>query len=102
MRWALPIQLIQGLLALLDDRGLAKGYVDVHAILEEMARRIFEEWFVHFRAAGCEGLPFADSPLGPIPQGWEVVPLETFCSRVHSPPSVTDGRPMLSVKGMRS
>ncbi len=42
------------------------------AILEEMARRIFEEWFVHFRAPGCEGLAMVDSPLGPIPQGWEV------------------------------
>jgi len=26
------------------------------AILEKMARRIFEEWFVHFRAPGCEDL----------------------------------------------
>lgn len=42
------------------------------AILEEMARRIFEEWFVHFRAPGCESLPLVGSPLGPIPQGWEV------------------------------
>jgi type I restriction enzyme S subunit len=46
------------------------------AILEEMARRIYEEWFVHFRAPGCEGLPRVDSPLGPIPQGWEVVRLD--------------------------
>jgi type I restriction enzyme, S subunit len=42
------------------------------AILEEMARRIFEEWFVHFRAPGCEGVPLVDSPLGPVPEGWEV------------------------------
>ncbi len=41
------------------------------AILEEMARRIFEEWFVHFRAPGCEGLPMVDSAIGPVPQGWE-------------------------------
>ncbi|ODA97464.1 hypothetical protein BFX40_11410 [Mesorhizobium sp. SEMIA 3007] len=40
------------------------------AILEEKARRIYEEWFVHFRAPGCEGLPLVDSPLGPIPVGW--------------------------------
>ncbi len=45
------------------------------AILEEMARRIFEEWFVHFRAPGCEGLPMVDSAIGPIPQGWEVAQL---------------------------
>ena len=41
------------------------------AILEEMARRIFEEWFVHFRAPGCEGAPMVESDIGPIPQGWE-------------------------------
>ncbi len=39
--------------------------------LEEMARRIFEEWFVHFRAHGCESVPLVDSPLGPIPAEWE-------------------------------
>jgi type I restriction enzyme, S subunit len=80
------------------------------AILEEMARRIFEEWFVHFRAPGCEGLPMVDSPLGPIPKGWEVADLESLCSRItdgahHSPPSILDGRdgrPMLSVKDMRT
>ncbi len=42
------------------------------AILEEMARRIFEEWFVHFRAPGCEGLPMVDSALGPVPATWAV------------------------------
>ena len=77
------------------------------AILEEMARRIFEEWFVYFRAPGCEGLPRVDSPFGPIPKTWEVAPLESLCSRItdgahHSPPSVAKGRPMLSVKDMRT
>lgn len=42
------------------------------AILEEIARRIFEEWFVHFRAPGCEGLPLVDSAIGSIPQGWMI------------------------------
>jgi len=42
------------------------------AILEDMARRIFEEWFVHFRAPGCQGLPMVESAIGPVPQGWEV------------------------------
>lgn len=45
------------------------------AILEEMARCIFEEWFVNFRAPGCEGAPLVESPLGPIPQGWELARL---------------------------
>lgn len=41
-------------------------------ILEDMARSLYSEWFVHFRYPGHESVPFTDSPLGPIPQGWEV------------------------------
>ena len=41
-------------------------------ILEEMARSLYREWFVHFRFPGHEKLPLVASPLGEIPQGWEV------------------------------
>ena len=41
-------------------------------ILEEMARALYREWFVHFRFPGHEKLPRVASPLGDIPQGWEV------------------------------
>ena len=43
------------------------------AILEEMARRIYEEWFVRFRFPGHEHTRMVDSALGPVPEGWEVV-----------------------------
>jgi type I restriction enzyme, S subunit len=46
------------------------------AILEEMARALYQEWFVHFRFPGYEHVPLVDSPLGPIPQGWEVGELQ--------------------------
>ncbi|MGO9986185.1 MAG: hypothetical protein ACLPIX_18505 [Rhodomicrobium sp.] len=46
--------------------------------MEEMARRIFEEWFVHFRAPGCEGVLLADSPLGLVPKGWHVIKLSEY------------------------
>jgi type I restriction enzyme S subunit len=39
-------------------------------VLEEMARAVYREWFVHFRYPGHETATFLDSPLGPIPQGW--------------------------------
>lgn len=42
------------------------------AVLEEMARAIYREWFVKFRYPGHEGVPLVDSALGPIPEGWEV------------------------------
>ncbi|OIP11190.1 MAG: hypothetical protein AUK53_08840 [Betaproteobacteria bacterium CG2_30_59_46] len=52
-------------------------------ILEDMARSLYREWFVHFRYPGHENersevsslrpsVPLVDSPLGQIPQGWEV------------------------------
>lgn len=45
------------------------------AILEEMARRIYEEWFVRFRFPGHEQVKMVESELGLIPEGWRVVPL---------------------------
>ena len=44
-------------------------------VLEEMARAIYREWFVNFRYPGHEDATFVDSPLGPIPEGWEFVSL---------------------------
>jgi type I restriction enzyme S subunit len=41
-------------------------------ILEEMARLIYREWFVHFRFPGHENVELADSGLGPIPEDWTV------------------------------
>ena len=40
-------------------------------ILEEMARLLYREWFVHFRFPGHEDVQLVDSDLGPIPEGWE-------------------------------
>ena len=39
-------------------------------VLEEMARVIYREWFVHFRYPDHETVPLVDSLLGPIPEGW--------------------------------
>jgi type I restriction enzyme S subunit len=41
-------------------------------LLEQMAQAIYREWFVRFRYPGHEDATFVDSPLGPIPEGWEV------------------------------
>jgi type I restriction enzyme, S subunit len=74
-------------------------------ILEAMARALYREWFIHFRFPGHEKLPRVASPLGDIPQGWEVVSIDDVCSRVtdgshHSPKSVDEGLPMASSKDM--
>ncbi len=43
-------------------------------ILEEMARRLYREWFVEFRFPGHEKVKMVDSgtELGMVPEGWEV------------------------------
>ena len=41
-------------------------------LLEEMAQRIYREWFVVFRFPGHENIPLVHSELGPIPSGWKV------------------------------
>ena len=70
----LPVQRrIAAILSTYDD--LIENCQRRIRILEGMARGLYREWFVHFRFPGSENLSRVDSPLGPIPQGWEVNPL---------------------------
>lgn len=64
---------IAGILSAYDD--LIENNQRRIKILEEMARSLYREWFVHFRFPGHEKVKMVLSPLGPIPQGWEVKPL---------------------------
>lgn len=49
-------------------------------ILEEMAQSLYREWFIKFRFPGYESAKFIDSPLGNIPEGWEVKKLADVAS----------------------
>jgi len=81
-------------------------------ILENMAQSLYREWFVNFRYPNhadnvdANGNPkLINSPLGQIPEGWDVVALEDICSKItdgshKSPKSVDNGVPMASVKDM--
>lgn len=42
-------------------------------ILEGIAHSVYREWFVQLRFPGYKSLPFVASPLGEIPNGWEVL-----------------------------
>lgn len=67
----LPIQRrIAGILSAYDE--LIENNQQRINILEEMARSLYREWFVHFRFPGHESVPRVPSLLGEIPQGWEV------------------------------
>lgn len=41
-------------------------------ILEEMAQKIYKEWFVDFNYPGHETATFKDTELGKIPNDWEI------------------------------
>src|SRR5262249_50841221 len=41
------------------------------ALVEEMPRRLYEEWFIHLRFPGHQGHPVIKTPKGPLPNGWE-------------------------------
>ena len=67
----LPIQQrIAGILSAYDE--LIENSQRRIKILESMARALYREWFVHFRFPGHDHHPRVASPLGEIPQGWEV------------------------------
>jgi type I restriction enzyme S subunit len=52
-------------------------------VLEEMAQRIYREWFVDFRFSGHEKNALLDSELGPVPEGWRVSPLSSVADIVR-------------------
>jgi type I restriction enzyme, S subunit len=53
------------------------------AILEEMARRIYEEWFVRFRFPGREGVRMVESELGLVPAGWSAAILGDVAAYIN-------------------
>lgn len=72
----LPVQRrIAGILSAYDE--LMENSQRRIRLLEAMARALYREWFVHFRFPGHEKHPRVASPLGDIPQGWEVKKLST-------------------------
>lgn len=102
----LPIQLfpiekqraIVSILGVLDDK--IEQNRRTGRVLEELARATFKAWFVDFepvraKTAGATSFPgmssaafaalpdrLADSPVGPVPEGWEVRQLSEVCQFV--------------------
>lgn len=70
-------QRIAGILSAYDE--LIENSQRRIKILESMARALYREWFGHFRFPGHESVPSVPSPLGEIPQGWEVKKLKDVC-----------------------
>lgn len=72
-------QKIASILSAFDD--LIENNTRRLAILEEMARLIYREWFVHYRYPGYENDRLVDSgtELGDVPEGWSVKKLLDVC-----------------------
>jgi type I restriction enzyme S subunit len=52
-------------------------------VLEQMAQVIYREWFVRFRFPGHEDATFVDSPLGRIPEGWEIAGIDRIVEAIN-------------------
>jgi type I restriction enzyme S subunit len=74
----LPVQQrIAGILSAYDE--LIQNSQQRIKTLESMARALYREWFVHFRYPDQETQARVASPLGEIPQKWEVKKLKDVC-----------------------
>jgi type I restriction enzyme S subunit len=82
---------IAAILSTYDD--LIKNNNRRSKILEEIAQRIYREWFVDFRYPGHESIPLVDSRLGRIPKGWTLQPLEAICSLMQAGGTPARGKP---------
>ncbi len=70
-------------------------------ILEEMAQNLYREWFVRFRFPGHQHARFVDSPLGRIPEGWEVKRLGQLADQIRdgvNPDSVDPETPYFGLE----
>jgi len=108
-RFKLPPEPVQeravSILSAYDD--LIENNMRRIEILEEMARRLYEEWFVHFRFPGHEEVSFKESELGEIPEGWKPVAFSEVASFMNGfafkPSHFTDdGLPVIKIKELKS
>lgn len=72
---------IASILSVYDD--LIENNTRRITILEEMARRIYKEWFVQFRFPGHEKTRMIESELGPVPEGWSNTKFEKLCTSIE-------------------
>ncbi len=88
-----PLHIQQGIASILsayDD--LIENNTRRIAILEEMARRIYEEWFVNFHFSRHDKTCKEPLKLGAIPKGWKYAKLGNLASETRRSvePSVID------------
>ena len=98
-------QTIGAMLSALDD--LIENNRRRIEVLEETARLLYREWFVHFRFPGHEDVELVDSVLGPIPEGWEIrsfAELADFVNGFAFKPHhwLDEGLPIVKIKELKN
>jgi type I restriction enzyme S subunit len=71
---------IAAILSAFDD--LIENHHRRIKILDEIARRIYQEWFVDFRYPGHEGIPLVKTELGSMPERWSVRSLSSITETI--------------------
>lgn len=101
-----PLQLrIAGILSAYDE--LIENCQRRIRILEEMARAVYREWFIHFRFPGHEKVPRVDSVIGRMPQCWEVKPFSALANYINGyafkPEHLgAEGKPIIKIKELKA
>lgn len=70
------------------------------AVLEGMARGLFEEWFVRLRFPGHENHKIIDTPDGPLPEGWRWAAFSSIADEVRESVSPADVAPETRYVGL--
>jgi type I restriction enzyme S subunit len=108
----LPVQRrIAGILSAYDE--LIENSQRRIRLLEDMARALYREWFIHFRFPGNEpspqpspkrrgsqSAPLIPSALGDIPQGWEVTTLDQVSTKIGSGATPRGGKGAYKSEGI--
>lgn len=69
------------------------------SILEDMLQSLYREWFVNFRFPGYENGKFKDSPLGKIPDEWQVKNLIDLTRKIGSGATPRGGKEAYKSEG---
>ncbi|MBX5152056.1 restriction endonuclease subunit S [Rhizobium lentis] len=69
-------------------------------ILEDMARRLFDEWFVRFRYPGHEAVSLVETELGMVPEGWQPRKLSWWADDIRDTIDPQQVAPLVAYVGL--
>ncbi len=101
----IPLPALEDQRRMARELGMYDGLIDNNRrrieILEEMARLLYREWFVHLRFPGHEDSELIDSDIGPIPDGWKAGKFSDLVSEIKqtvSPDNISEGTPVVGLQ----